>query len=228
MISGEFKKEEYWLIKWPLCSLVLSILFAGGLVFGLNTLDAAATTELRRARASLDQARQDVDEIEEEEQTIIEYIGRYRVMEEDSVFLPEDRLQFQERLNEIRSANELWPVPFKIEAQMHLPLQYKEGSTEPGEEIVLNTSLVELSLPLLHEDDLSRLLASLMDGPGVLQPLSCSLTANNKDISDFIYLVKNFNAECSLALYTFQLPPEPHQAGGARIPGLPASGDFTQ
>lgn len=213
MISSEFKKEDYWLIKWPLVSLLLSLMLSGGLFFALNTIDATAATDLRRARADLDRARDDVATIEEQEQTIIKNIGRYRVMEQDGVLLPEDRLQFQERLNEIRSANELWPVPFTIDAQTHLPLQYKEGRTEAGKEIVLNSSLVSLSLPLLHEDDLSRLLMALMDGPGILQPQTCSIRATNTRNTNFIYLVKNFNAACTFLLYTLQLPPvEPQEA----------------
>jgi hypothetical protein len=207
MISSEFKKEDYWRIKWPLLALLLSVLFAGGLFFGLTTIDTAAAADVRRARTNLDSAREDVEKIEEEEQTIIKNIGRYRMMEEDGVVTPEDRLQFQERLLEIRSANELFPVGFNMGIQSHIPLQYTEGRTERGKEIILNTSPVDIMLPLLHEDDLSRLLVALMDGPGVLQPVSCSLLSNSTRTTSFIYLAQHFDAACSLLLHTFQLPP---------------------
>ncbi len=213
MISSEFKKEEYWLIKWPLCSLVLSLVCAGTLLFGLSTIDAAAADELRRARNDLSEARDRVDKIEEEEQTIIEYSGRYRMMEQDGVVAPEDRLQFQERLQDIRSEHDLWPVPFSMEAQQHLALQYRQGRTERGKEIVLNTSRIDISLPLLHEDDLARLLDALMDGPGILQPLQCSLRANSARTTNYIYLAQHFNGACTLQLYTFQLPAGLQQGG---------------
>jgi hypothetical protein len=207
MISNEFKKEDYWRIKWPLLAMLLSLLFAGGLFFALTTVDTAAAAELRRARSELDSAREDVEKIEEEEQTIIKNIGRYRTMEEDRVVMPEDRLQFQERLLEISSENELFLVSLEIGIQSHMPLQYSEGRTEPGKEVILNTSPVDINLSLLHENDLSRLLADLMDGPGVLQPLRCTVSANSRRTTSFIYLAQHFSTECSLLLYTFQPPP---------------------
>jgi hypothetical protein len=212
VISSEFKKEEYWLIKWPLFSFVLSLVFAGGLFFGLTTIDSAAADELRRARAKLDDARNRVDKIEEEEQTIIEYVGRYRLMQEDGVVTPEDRLQFQELLQEVRAANELSKVPYKIAEQTHLKLQYPPESAGNGKDIVLNTTGVDLTLPMLHEDDLSRLLMGLMNGPGVLQPLRCSIEATNPGTTDYIYLGQHFDGACSFNLYTFQLPPEAPEA----------------
>jgi hypothetical protein len=209
MISSEFSKAEYWMIKWPLLALLLSIVLVSGLFLGLNAIETAAAAELRRVRSDLDEARDNVEKIEEEEQTIIKNIGRYRIIMEDGVVMPEDRLQFQERLLEIRAENELFPVGLNVGIQTHLPLQYSEGRTERGKEIVLNMSPVDIKLPLLHEDDLTRLLLALMNGPGLLQPLKCSLTANSTLTANFIYLAQHFDAACTLQLYTFQLPPEP-------------------
>lgn len=207
MISPEFKKEEYWLIKWPLVAMVLSLIVSGSLLVGLNSLDTQAAAELRRARSELDNARDDVDKIEEEEATIIEHIGRYSEMERDGVVAPEDRLQLQERLLEIMEQHSLFLVNLDIGVQSRLPLQYSEGRTERGREVVLNTSLVEVDLALLHEDDLSRLLTSLMAGPGILQPLSCAVSANTRRTTSFIYLAQHFDANCTFNWYTFQLPP---------------------
>lgn len=207
MISSEFKKGDYWLIKWPLVALLLSAIFSGGLFFGLSTVDDAASTELRRVRSDLDEAREDVEKIEEEEQTIIQNIDRYRMMEEDQVITPEDRLQFQERLLEIKSENELFLVGLNMGIQNHLPLQYSEGRTERGKEIMLNITPIDINLPLLHEDDLSRLLDALMNGPGVLQPLKCTVAANSNRTGSYIYLARHFDATCTLQLFTLQMPP---------------------
>lgn len=206
MISSAFKKEEYWLIKWPLLSLVLSLCLSGGLLIGLNTLNTSATTDLRRARSDLDQARESVAKIEEEEATIIEYIGRYERMEQEGVVSAEDRLQFQEMLAQARTEFSLFPVGLDMDVQTALPLQYPEGRPERGREIFLNTSLVQLTLPLLHEDDLARLLTTLMDGHGMLQPLACSLTANSTRTT-YVFLARHFEAACTLNWYTFRLPP---------------------
>lgn len=207
MISSEFRKDDYWRVKWPMASVALSLVLCGSVFFGLTTLDAAAATELRRARAELDEARQAVDKIEEEEATIIAYIGNYRQMEQEGIVEPEDRLQFQEAIAELHSTFNLFPVSVNFGGQAPLPLQYPQGRTEPGRAIVLQTSLVELSLPLLHENDLANLLLTLVEGPGLLQPLSCLLEANNNRAQNYIYLARHFRAACSLNWYTFQLPP---------------------
>ncbi len=211
MISAEFKKEDYWRVKWPLLSFVLSLALAGGLLFGLNTLNATAAAELRTARSGLDEARDAVDKIEEEDATIIEYLGRYQRMEQEGIVAPEDRLQFLETLAELRTEFILFPVSQSLGGQTALQLQYAEGRTERGREIVLHTSLVELSWPLLHENDLSRLLLGLVESPGLLQPLTCSLSSSNR-VTGFVFLAKHFEAACTLNWYTFQLPPEIEEA----------------
>jgi hypothetical protein len=204
--TSEFKKDEYWLIKWPLVSFVLSLCLCGSLLVGLNSLDATAAAELRGARDALDLARQSVEKIEEEEATIIEYIGRYQQMEQEGVIADEDRLQLQETVAELRNEFSLFPVVFNIDTQTSVPLQYPLGAAEPGRPIDLRASLVDIALPLLHEDDLAQLLRSLIEGPGMLQPLRCAVTPTNPGTTSFIYLSQHFNAACSLQWYTFGLP----------------------
>jgi hypothetical protein len=205
--ASEFRKEEYWLIKWPLVSLVLSLCLCGGLFVALSSLDSTATADLRRARDDLDLARQSVGKIEEEEATIIEYTGRYQQMVQEGVIADEDRLQLQETIAELRNEFSLFPVVFNIETQTSLALQYDPARGEPGRPIALRTSLVDVGLPLLHEDDLARLLHALIEAPGMLQPLRCSLSLKNSGTDSFINLAQHFDAACTLQWYTFALPP---------------------
>lgn len=204
---SEFKKADYWLIKWPLLSLVLSLGLASGLYVGLNALDTTAAAELRRARNDLNEARDSVAKIEEEEATIIEYIGRYQRLAEDGVVAAEDRLQFLENVAQLRDEFSLFPVQVSIAPQTALTLEYPGDINDPGRPITLGYSLVDISLPLLHEDDLSRLLAALLARPGLLQPLTCTLNANRRPAAGYIFLAQHLDAACSLQWYTFMLPP---------------------
>lgn len=204
---SEFKKEDYWLIKWPLLSLVLGMCLSGGIFFGLTTLETTAAAELRRARNDLNVARDNVAKIEEEEATIIEYIGRYQQLAADGVVTDEDRLQFQENVAELRKEFSLFPVQLNIEQQTVQPLKYRSDISDPGRPISLRSSLVQINLPLLHEDDLSRLLTALLDRSGLLQPLGCSVRASNRPAAGYIYLAQHLNADCTLQWYTFLLPP---------------------
>lgn len=208
MISREFTKDDYWRTKWPLVCLALSLIVSGGLIVGLNTLDSTAQASLRDARNALSDARNALNDIEQEEATIIEYIGRYQQMEQDGALATEDRLQFQETLAELRSEFKLFPVNLDFGQQTTLPLEYPVGRTGPGRDIVLQTSRVELRLPLLHENDLANLLLALLDGPSLLQPVSCTLEVNRTGADSYIYLAQHFTAACALNWYTFRLPPE--------------------
>jgi hypothetical protein len=207
MISREFTKDDYWRVKWPLVSFVLSLIVCGALVGGVNTLDATAQAELRDARNALSDARNALNDIEQEEATIIEYIGRYQQIEQEGLFAAEDRLQFQETLAELRSEFKLFPVNLDLGLQTALPLEYPPGRTGPGRAIALQTSRVELRLPLLHENDLANLLGALVEAPGLLQPLSCTLNVNRGGTRTFIYLAQHFTATCALNWYSFRLPP---------------------
>ncbi len=207
MSISEFKKEDYWLIKWPLLSLVLSLCCAGGLIFGLTTLDTTATAELRRAQSSLDTARNSVAKIEEEEATIIEYIDRYHILENERVVTGEDRLQLQENVLEMRTEFKLFPVLVNLSSQSSLELAYPPEVSDPGGPIALHFSEVELSLALLHEDDLARFMTAVLDMPGLLQPVACSLKSSGRPAAGFIYLAQHFNAACTLQWYTIALPP---------------------
>lgn len=207
MISREFTRDDYWRVKWPLVSLALSVIVCGGLFVGLNTLDKSAQVELRNARNALSDARNALNDIEQEEATIVEYIGRYRQIEREGIFSAEDRLQFQETLAELRSEFKLFPVNLELGLQTALPLEYPVGRTGPGRDIALQTSRVEVRLPLLHENDLANLLEALLDARDLLQPVSCTLTMNRSGTRTFIYLAQHFTATCALNWYTFRLPP---------------------
>lgn len=207
MISREFRKDDYWRIKWPLVCLAASLIVCGGLFVALSTLESTALVDLRNARNTLSDARNALNDIEQEEATIIEYLGRYRQMEQEGMLAAEDRLQFQETLAELRSEFKLFPVSLDFGLQTALPLEYPPGRTGPGRDIALQTSRVELRLPLLHENDLSNLMLALLDEPGLLQPLSCTLDVNRSGATTFIYLAQHFRATCALNWYTFRLPP---------------------
>jgi hypothetical protein len=205
---SEFKREDYWLIKWPLFSLFLSLIFCAGLFLGLTTLNTSAAAELRSARNQLNNARNSVEKIEEEEDTIIEYIDRFQQITADGSVSDEDRLQFFEQVARIRSEFDLFPIQVDFAPQTLLPLRYASTVNDPGRPLSLRTSSVEIRLPLLHEDDMTRLLNELLTGPGQLQPVRCSLNSRSRNVTSYIFLSQHFEASCTLLWHTFQLPQE--------------------
>lgn len=201
------KKEDYLMIKWQIVFAVIATLVAIGIYFGIDYFDTRSLRNLRIAQSDFDNARSRVELIEEEEATIIEYIGRYQMLNADGVVQEEDRLQMLERVADIRAENNLFPVSLNISEQTSLRLNYPQGLREPGEPIALRSSIIGLDLPLLHEVDLLRLLDGILDSPGLFQTRSCSISQTNTDLTTFLILSQHFEANCEILWYTFDLDP---------------------
>lgn len=209
---SEMTRDDWWLIKNPLLFLTVVLVAIAGIFITLNNLDTSANTALRTARAQLNTARDDLDKIEQEEASILDNIGRYRELAADAVVQPEDRLLFLETFAQLRAQHSLFPINVTIEEQQTLQLEYPQSARAPGRPVELHASIVDFTLPLLHEDDLARLLTTLLDAPGLLQPQRCQLSSRSPADTNFIYLAQHFNASCSLLWYTISVQPDPTEA----------------
>lgn len=208
------KKEDYLMIKWPIAIAVIGLALSAGIYFGVDYLNSTSLQDLRIAQSDFNSARSRVELIEEEEATIIEYIGRYRMLAEDGVVEDEDRLQMHELLAELRADNQLFPVSLSIQEQQSMMLTYPPEIREPGEPVALRSSEINLELNLLHEGDLIRLLDGIINSPGLFQLRSCEIDLLSKDVTSFIYLSRHFTASCDILWYTFDLdPPQPDPYG---------------
>jgi len=202
-------KEDYLMIKWQIAIAGVGLLLSIGIFLGIDYLSGNSLQDLRIAQADFNSARSRLELIEEEEETIIEYIGRYQMLDADGVVSNEDRLQMFERVAEIRSANNLFPVNTNINRQLTMPINYPPEIRQPGEPIALRSSVIGIDLPLLHEDDLFRLLDGIINGPGLFQTSECSLRQLNRESTNFIVLSQHFDASCEILWYTFDLDPPP-------------------
>ena len=162
---------------------------------------------LQIARGNLQLARTNIDQIEDEEATIIEYIGRYQELETDGVVNPEDRLQLIERITEIREDNDLFPISVNIGEQLSMELLYDQSEQDPGGPVNINSTTLELSLPLLHENDLTRLLDGLLNTPGLYMPQECIISLSNPNATNFIVLAQHQRANCVVSWFTFNVNP---------------------
>ena len=200
-------KEDYLSIKMQIAFSVVGIVLSIAIFLGVDYLSSGSLRDLRIAQSDFNNARSRVDLIEEEEATIIEYIERYQELDAQGIVDDEDRLQMFEQIAEIRSANNLFPVSLGINEQMAQTLNYPAGIREAGDPIGLRSSIIELSLPLLHEEDLIRLIDSILDSPGLYQTKACNITKQNANSTNFIVLSQHFTANCEMLWYTFNLDP---------------------
>lgn len=208
-----FPSRDLMLIRWPLLTLLVGVLVAVVAATWIEDLHQRTTTELNNAQRELRETRRSVDQIETEEATLRRYIDRFEQLSQRGVVSAEDRLGLLETVARVREQYHLFPVNISIGEQSRMQVEYPPDEAEPGGPVELRYSVVELSLPLLHEEDLLRLLASLQEAPGLFQISSCQLRRAGVE-RQYHYLAQHFNADCDLFWYTFSRSPEP--AGGAQ------------
>lgn len=203
MNLSEFKREDYLHLKWHMVLLAICIAVIGALFFFINKLNFDATRQLNIARGDMSSAQTALDQIEQEEATINEYIGRYRDIDAAGIVASGDRLGMQEKFAQIRAQYSLFPIQLDISGQSLFILPYDPAIAQPGQPVALQTSAIKTSIPLLHENDLSNFLNSLLSGPELLVTESCSIESGSRDSRDFLRLGQHMNASCSFNWYTF-------------------------
>lgn len=203
-----FPNEDLKMIRWRMVFFVLCCALAAGMFWGAEALNSAATRNLNIAQSGLYGARSDVEQIAEEEATIIEYIDRYQELSNQGIVDAEDRLLFLEKVAELRSEFNLFPIALNVGGQMGMRLQYDPSEPEPGGPIDLKTSTISINLPLLHEGDLTRFLDGLLNSDGLYQARECEIVSQNQSAQRYyLFLGQHLSANCEIIWHTFELPP---------------------
>ncbi len=200
--------SDQMMLRKPLLYFAISIIVSAALWFGVDTLRQRSQDAVTFAQGMFDQTSTSVTQIAQEEETIIRYIGRYREIVENGVIGATDRLLLLEQMGELRDRLTLYPLNIGMSEQMATRLEYDPYDPVPGEPVDLLSTEVTLSLPLLHEEDLTRLFAFLVTGTELLLPRECTMSADGGLDPDFRTLGEHLTASCSLLWYTFDLEPE--------------------
>lgn len=139
-----------------LAFLLLAILLAGGLAYGVHLQGRQAEQALRQARAEQAESRNRLLRVQEDEQDIRAKIERYRDIIARGHTQPERRLDWVETLRHIKEKRRLLAVDYEISPQQPLdPNNVVSGGYR------FLVSPMKLDMLLLHENDLLGLLADL-------------------------------------------------------------------
>src|SRR5690606_16700136 len=111
-----------------------------------------------------------------------------------------DRLAMQERFTRIRAHHNLFPIQLQIGTQSSYTLPESSGLSTP---VQLLTSVIQVSLPLLHEEDLARLLIDINEAPDLLVARECSLRLLGRDARKRLELGQHQSGSCSFLWYSF-------------------------
>ncbi|MDO8946891.1 MAG: hypothetical protein Q7U88_06985 [Desulfocapsaceae bacterium] len=200
-----FLSPDLLLLKWPVLLLTTCVVASVILWFGALRFRENSTLSMQTALADRAQMDTMIQQVKDEEKNIHSYSDRYRHLQASGVIGDEDRLELVEALARIRSRYNLFPIQFDIEQQAVLPLQ--EGEPEnTGPSLSLRASRIQIALPLLHEEDLSRLLAELQGlGRGMFVMEECSISRTGGEAaSELLKLSENLSASCKILWLTLK------------------------
>ncbi len=136
----------------------------------------------------------------EDKNIVKDYLPRYEVLVREGLVGDERRLDLIGALD--ASVSELKLPSLRYQVLPQEPMY--QLNVDGGGELVLMASHVKLTIGLLHEEDLLRLISALQKKvPGLFNVESCMLR-RNVEIFSYIQDQANINAECELRLFTIK------------------------
>jgi hypothetical protein len=160
MSIGAFSKADFRRIQWSVAILAILALLGAAVVVGALQLTKAAQAEARKVEAERGDIRNKLARARDEEQEIRARIARYQELVERGYVTEEQRLEWIERIAQIKAARKLIDVQYELMPQKPVAAELlPEGAAGGGYEFM--SSAMKLQMQLLHEDDLLGFLADL-------------------------------------------------------------------
>ncbi len=172
----------------------------------------SSASALRSAQASYQQVSSSIEQIEQEESTVVRYIDRYQQMVARGVIGDGNRLQLIEQLSSLRQRSRLYPINIQIRESSEVAVSYPPEDPLPGDPVFLRAAPVSLVMALLHEGDLLQVLDAMLMFPGLLQPKRCLIKSMGSVGEPFSSVTENLESSCELLWYNLALiPPTPEE-----------------
>jgi len=183
-------------------AILAAALIAGGAVAVVLTqrLVQKAAGERQTVAAERQAAQDRLVRATDEEREIRDRLVDYRRLLERGVIGDEQRLNWVERIGDIKTARKLFDVKYSIDAQR--PVDYP-GIAGAGD-VQFMASPMKLEMSLLHEEDLFRFLDDLRRALSAhVVVKSCSLRRNERATSER-GLAPRLQASCDIDLVTIR------------------------
>jgi hypothetical protein len=182
--------------------IVAAALVAAGVAAVILTqqLVRKATGERQTAAAERQSAQEQLARATDEEREIRDRLVDYRKLVDRGVIGEEQRLDWVDRIGEIKAARKLFDVKYTIDAQR--PVDYP--GLAGGGDVEFLASAMRLDMSLLHEEDLFRFLDDLRGALSAHVVIrSCTLQRADRAASDR-GLAPRLQASCDIDLVTIR------------------------
>jgi len=189
-------------LKGALAFLVLVLLASAGMIGAALYYSQAKFQDYQRVSRTLAGVQARYRTVDQEGQLIDRYRGAFKRLEREGIVGPERRLDWIESLRDDAARLKLPSLRYQISAQA----PYKPVLDLPLGALRLYRSNMRLSIGLLHEDDLLRLLSAVdRDAPGLFQLSKCDISRVGTELS-LDPDTANLRAECDLRWLTLRIP----------------------
>lgn len=194
-------------LKWSLSLLVLAISATGGIYFGTQYYWNEVLRQESNVYNELNYVSSQVSAIEEAETIFVNNIDSFNQMVGNGVLNEEDRVGLLAEFGQIRDKYRLFPMSVSVSEQERRILEYPATVENPEEEMSLRSSRLQVSLPLLHEEDLTRFLTDILQPNRMLVNNHCEINQLVVSEEDMLTIVPHQRAVCEIVWYTLQREP---------------------
>ncbi len=196
-------------LRGPLILLALMLAVASAAIYYTHMLRQQAQTLLGHQQGQLRDAQVRMQRSGDEETVIIQYVNKYRQLQQAGFIGDEQRINWLDALRVANERADLFGVNYEIGVQQRYP---SADDLNPGQ-INLRQSPMKLDFRLLHEGDLLRFFEALRaQGSGLFHLDQCVL--RRTEVGDTIRYQPNIAATCQLVWIT--ATPNAPGAPGAR------------
>jgi len=189
-------------LRLPILGLGCAMVLVGLLVSFADQYRSEQTTALQDAELQYRKARSKFESSGLEKETIIKYLPQYNGLIGQGFVGEERRIEWIERLRKIHANYNLFSIDYNIEQQEKYTPSF---ITNVGNH-VMNRSVMQLNLDMLHEGDLINLLEELHDGTPPFMVRECEIRRPVGAVISETRVTNNLKANCTIDWITLRDP----------------------
>lgn len=195
-------QKDWRQLRFPILGLGLAMIVAGLLASFADQYRTEEEQALQIEQGLYNQARQKFESSGQEKETIIKYLPEYNHLLVQGFIGEERRIEWIERLRQIHGQYNLFSIDYSIGQQE----RYQPSFITNAGNHVINRSVMELKLDMLHEGDLIHLIEDLHQETPPFLVRECEITRPIGADIDSKKMTANLKAVCEIDWITLRDP----------------------
>lgn len=195
-------QKDWRQLRFPILGLGLALIAAGLLASFADQYLTEEKQALQIEQGLYNQARQKFESSGQEKETIIKYLPEYNRLLAQGFIGEERRIEWIERLRQIHGQYNLFSIDYSIGQQE----RYQPSFITNAGNHIINRSVMELKLDMLHEGDLIHLIEDLHQETPPFLVRECEITRPIGTDIDSKKMTANLKAVCDIDWITLRDP----------------------